>query len=127
MNYSNREQLREGDTIYAGKSFQLKRRIGNGGMGEVWLVEDLDIHVELAMKSPLLIFNENNNRSDLSDDRTTDYLIKELFYNEAKSLLLMGNYNNVVKCYYAHIINNHVHIFLEYVEGHNLTEYIELN
>ena len=115
----------EGDILVSGitgSEIQLKTRIGHGGMGEVWLVHDKALDVLLAMKSPLIKQVDANGISDyLSNDKKYIENLVRKFYNETKSWLLLEDHPNIVNCYYADYLGGSLRIFLEYVDGNNLS------
>lgn len=82
-----------------------------GGMGFVYIAEHKDWHVKMAIKSP--------NHMMLSNDSLFARVLKE-----ANSWIELGLYPHIAYCYYVRQIENIPHIFIEYVDGGNLSEWI---
>ena len=83
-----------------------------GGMGIVYFVNHINWNTMLAVKSPNLrmLGNEEN--------------IKR-FIREAETWVDLGKHPNIATCFYVRIIEGIPRIFIEYVEGGNLKEWIE--
>jgi len=100
--------------VYSGLvlgDFIIKRKLGVGGMGEVWLAEQKSMQREVALKilSPALAEDEN-------------FCIR--FQQEAKnSGKLM--HPNIVTAFYAGVEDNLHYLAMSYVEGRPLEEVIE--
>lgn len=90
--------------------FRVIRLLGRGGMGEVYLAEQLALHRNVALKVL---------REDLASD--ANYLAR--FREEAKSVASI-NHPNIVSVYVAGEEDGIVYMALEYVEGRNLRDYI---
>lgn len=90
--------------------FQLLRRIGQGGMGQVYLAEQISLKRKVAVKIM---------RTDLAYNAT----FHQRFEAEAKAVARV-NHANIVQVY-AFGVENGLHFMaLEYVEGRNLREYL---
>ena len=82
-----------------------------GGMGFVYIAEHKDWHVKMAIKSP--------NHMMLSNESLFARVLKE-----ANSWIELGLHPHIAYCYYVRQIENIPHIFIEYVDGGNLVEWI---
>lgn len=95
--------------------FRIRRRLGQGGMGQVYLAEQISLGREVALK--IL-------RPELAGNKTS----LERFKAEATAVA-KATHANIVQIYTiqeAALDNQLVHcIALEYVEGRNLREYLE--
>ena len=92
--------------------FRLLRRIGSGGMAEVFLAEQISLKRNVAIKVL---------RSEMLKD-SNDVLLKR-FEQEAKSAAIL-NHKNIVQVYAIGEENGIHYIAQEYVPGMNLSEYI---
>lgn len=84
----------------------------SGGMGHVYIANHNKWKVKLAIKSP--------NATMLSE--------RDLFariLREANSWTELGLHPNIANCYYVRNIEDVPHIFVEYVDGGNLRQWIE--
>lgn len=91
--------------------YRLLRRLGCGGMGQVYLAEQLSLKREVALK---LI------RSDLPDTVT----VQKRFQAEAEAVARL-NHPNIVQIYQLGESDGFRFMVLEYVEGRNLRQYLE--
>ena len=95
--------------------FKIRRRLGRGGMGQVYLAEQISLKREVALKAL---------RSDLAVNSTS----LERFDAEAKAVA-KATHANIVQIYVidrAVVKNQVVHyLALEYVDGRNLSELLE--
>jgi serine/threonine protein kinase len=95
--------------------FQIRRRVGQGGMGQVYVAEQISLRREVALK--IL-------RSDLAANRSA----LERFKAEATAVA-KATHANIVQVYTISeaMVDNHLlhYIALEYIEGRNLREYLE--
>lgn len=91
--------------------YQILRRLGQGGMGQVYLAEQVSLRRKVALK--LL-------RRDLASDKTTLERFKHEALNAAQA-----THANIVQIYHLDEIDGLHFMALEYVEGKNLREYIE--
>lgn len=91
--------------------YRLLRRLGYGGMGQVYLAEQLSLKREVALK---LI------RSDLQDTETA----RKRFQAEAEAVARL-NHPNIVQIYQLGESDGFRFMVLEYVEGRNLRQYLE--
>src|SRR5579864_4022948 len=91
--------------------YHILRRLGHGGMGEVYLAEQLSLKRRVALK--IL-------RADLAADPT--YL--QRFRAEAEAVA-QATHANIVQVYAIGEADGLHFMALEYVEGRNLREYLE--
>jgi serine/threonine-protein kinase len=91
--------------------FQLVRRLGQGGMGQVYLAEQLSLKRKVALK--LL-------RPEMAANTTA--LLR--FKKEAEAVA-RATHANIVQVYAIGEAEGHHYMALEYVEGRTLREYIE--
>src|SRR5436309_14929667 len=90
--------------------FRVLRKLGQGGMGQVYLAEQVSLNRKVALKllKPELAANPN---------------ALERFKHEAKSVA-RATHANIVQVYQVGEEQGHHYMALEYVEGRNLREYI---
>ena len=86
--------------------------IMSGSMGKVYICEHLGWGIKVAIKSP---------RPEVLADREG---MKRIL-KEANSWVRMGMHPNVASCYYVLGINRIPHLFIEYIDGGNLSEWIK--
>src|SRR5205823_6076779 len=91
--------------------FQLLRRIGHGGMGQVYLARQLSLKRQVALK--LL-------RDELANDRTA----LKRFKVEAEAIARL-THANIVQVYAFGEADGLRYMALEYVDGRNLREYLD--
>ena len=82
-----------------------------GGMGRVYIAHHKGWNVKLAIKSP--------NKMMLSDRSNFARVLRE-----ANSWVELGLHPNIAYCYYVRSIEEVPHIFVEYVDGGNLRQWI---
>ncbi|MEK6234016.1 MAG: serine/threonine protein kinase [Planctomycetales bacterium] len=90
--------------------FQLLRRLGRGGMAEVWLAEQTSLKRQVAIK--IL-------KRELADDET--YI--QRFQNEARAAARLVH-ANIVQIHEVGCVDGVHYIAQEYVAGQNLREYM---
>src|SRR5262245_4724536 len=89
--------------------FQVLRRIGTGGMGQVYLARQLSLKREVALKFL---------RSDLNANTTA----RQRFQTEAEAVARL-NHANIVHIYEIRECDGLWYMALEYVDGRNLRDY----
>jgi serine/threonine protein kinase len=91
--------------------YRILRRLGQGGMGQIYLAEQISLkrHVALKLLKPELAANA---------------LALARFKAEAEAVA-RATHANIVQIYAIHDIDGHHLIALEYVEGRNLREFLE--
>src|ERR1700677_4929848 len=90
--------------------FQLIRRLGQGGMGQVYLAQQLSLKRQVAVK--IL-------RTDLASNITA----LQRFQHEAEAVARI-THANIVQVYAIGEANGLHYMALEYVEGRNLRDYL---
>ncbi len=108
-NISNFDSMRQLGMLLG--EFRLLRRLGKGGMAEVWLAEQLSLKRNVALK--LL-------RSDMMEDAT--YVGR--FQTEAKAAAGL-NHPNIVQVYTVGCEKGQHYIAQEYVQGQTLKDLIK--
>ena len=96
----------EADDIFA--HFRIIRQLGAGGMGIVYLAEDLRLGRRLALKF-------------LPPYLTNDPEARQRFLNEAR-LAAKLNHPNIATIYESGEASDHIYIAMEYVQGESLKE-----
>ena len=87
------------------------RDIKQGGMGAVYVVRHRRWNSMMAVKSLLKRLRKNE------EDRA-------LFIKEAETWIDIGFHPNIAACYYVRSINDSPRIFIEYVDGGALNEWL---
>lgn len=90
--------------------FRLVRRLGEGGMGQVYLAEQISLNRRVAIKVL---------RADFADNQT----FLKRFEAEAKAVAQL-THPNIVQVYSVGNVDNTRFMALEYVEGTNLKDYL---
>ena len=90
--------------------FEIIRKIGEGGMGEVWLARETFMDLKVAIK--ILPHNLDDNERAL-----------ERFRREIK-LQAKLNHPSIVKVLKAGYANDHHYFTMDYVNGHTLSHYL---
>jgi len=96
-----------GETL--GGKYQLEKKIGSGGMGAVWLAEDVVLHRKVVVKALL-----NND-----DPALVEQSVKE------REFLARLNHGNIVSIYDCIARGNEGYIIMEYVKGKALDQLLE--
>src|SRR5262249_41178080 len=91
--------------------FQVLRRLGQGGMGQVYLGEQISLKRKVAIKV-------------LREDVAADPNALERFKAESKTVAQLSH-ANVVQVYMVGEHQGRHFMFLEYVEGKSLREHLE--
>ena len=90
--------------------YKIERKIGSGGMGEVFLAQDTQLNRNVALKF-------------LPPEYTSDPSIKSKFMREAQAAAAL-NHPNIITVYEVAEHQNRSYIVMEYVEGESLKELI---
>jgi serine/threonine protein kinase len=90
---------------------ELKKRVGQGGMGEVWVAWDVQLHRNVALKTM---------RPDWA--KSPDAVAR--FYTEARSVAKL-NHPNIVQIYQIGEQDNLLFFTMEWVEGESLDGYMK--
>lgn len=95
---------------------KVKNLDSSGNMSDIFLVTSVDNNQKYIVKKPKIaeIINENNDN------------IKSI-NEELKILLTIPHHQNVVECFLVDRINGLPHIFMEYVDGGDLSDWINRN
>jgi len=91
--------------------YQIDRLLGQGGMGEVYLAQDTQLHRPVALKIPKF------------DDDSRPELV-ERFYREARSAALL-RHPNICPVYDVGEIDGTHYITMAYIEGSPLSDFIK--
>ena len=86
--------------------------VRSGSMGKVYISDHLGWDIKMAIKSP---------RREVLADREG---FKRIL-NEANNWVRMGMHPNVASCYYVLALDGIPHLFIEYVDGGDLSEWIK--
>ncbi len=91
--------------------YEVKGQLGSGGMGQVYRVRHISWNADLAVKTPRPeIFSQAG--------------VKEIFVSEAETWVNLGLHAHVVCCYYVRTLGGIPRVFVEYVEGGSLSDWI---
>ena len=99
---------RERDRVTRGSHYRIRRRLGAGGMGEVYLADDLTLKRQVAIK---LLTSQ-----DLTDDQVRKNLLREA--QAAASL----DHPNICPVYEVGTDGDLSFIVMQYVEGETLAD-----
>ena len=103
------------NTKFIGKTlddrYRIKSLVGSGGMSRVFLVDDLVLHRELALKM-------------LREDISKDEAAVRRFIHESKAVSMLSH-PNIVSVYDVSVTSDVKYIVLEYAEGITLKEYLQ--
>jgi serine/threonine protein kinase len=100
----------QGELVVDPEKYRIIRKLGDGGMGAVWLVE----HIELEQKRAIKVIRA---------DSTTDPVHLAWFEREAR-LLAKLVHPNAVALYDFAVVGSVAYIEMEYVEGVTLRQWI---
>ena len=89
--------------------FSLVEKLGEGGMGQVWRVQDLELEIQIAIKvlNPQLMSQPNR---------------IDLLKNECRNTRRLAH-PNIVRVFDFHRFEDLVFISMEYIEGRDLRDY----
>ena len=97
--------------------FKILRPLGQGGMGAVYLAEDLTLNREVAIKLMRRSVLESITDPTLRDK------VEQRFIREAKSAAKL-NHSHIAQVYEANFDDTNWYIVMEYIEGASLDEEI---
>jgi len=106
---NSRDRIKPGDVV-AG-NLEIKRPLGRGGMGEVWLARQTQWGTEVAVKIP-------------SDEILADVENRHRVAREAEAWTDLGLHPNIAYCHYAQPLEELLLLVIEYVDGGNLRDWI---
>ena len=86
--------------------YRIEKKIGAGGMGEVYLAEDTKLHRNVALKF-------------LPPEYTSDPEVKARFTREAQAAAAL-NHPNIITVYEVADYQDRLYISMEFVEGESL-------
>jgi len=98
-----------GDTIL--NRYHIEQ-VMSGSMGNVYISEHLGWKIKVAIKAP---------RPEVLADREG----MQRILKEANTWVRMGMHPNVASCFYVLAINNIPHLFIEFIDGGNLSDWIK--
>lgn len=91
--------------------FAIKRKLGRGGMGDVYLVQNLITREQLALKSILM-------------DQVADPIIRRAWFRELHSWIELPPHPHVTGFRFYRIHDKQLFLFAEFVDGGTLTDSI---
>ncbi len=92
-------------------TYQVVGTLGEGGMGRVYRVHHNAWNMDIAVKQPLAsAFSKQGGRED--------------FIREAETWVNLGLHPHITSCYYVRTIQEIPHIFVEFVSGGSLEDWI---
>jgi WD40 repeat protein/serine/threonine protein kinase len=100
--------------------------LGEGGFGTVYKVHHRNWNVDLAVKSPRLETFLPGGRAQTVGDAETVAQTGSLedFLRECETWINLGLHPHIVSCYYVRTLGHLTRIFIEYVEGGSLKDWI---
>jgi serine/threonine protein kinase len=100
----------EAGAVVAG-NLQFTRRLGRGGMGEVWLARQTQWDADVAVKIP-------------TAEILADAAHRHRIVREAEAWTELGLHPHIAYCHYAQPLDDLLLLVVEYVDGGNLREWI---
>ena len=91
-------------------NYKILEKLGSGGMGDVYLAEDVRINRQVALKF-------------LSDSLVDDARAKRQLFREAQAVAMI-DHPNICTVYDVKEIGNHSFIVMQYIEGRTLSDLI---
>ena len=102
-------RFKPGDEV-AG-NLQIKKLLGRGGMGEVYLARQTQWDADVALKVP-------------TDQILADPVNRHRIAREAEAWADLGLHPHIAYCHYAQILDELLLLVIEYVDGGNLRDWI---
>ncbi len=93
--------------------FEVKEIIGQGGMGIVYRIHHREWKLDLAVKMPL-------------EYLVADEASKARFIQEAQTWVDLGLHPNIVQCWYVRELGGVPRVFMDYISGGSLKDWIKL-
>jgi serine/threonine protein kinase len=93
--------------------YKILEKIGVGGMGEVYLAQDMRLGRNIALKF-------------LPKNLMSDFTARERFKREARAAAAL-NHPNIITVHEIGEFEDLIYISMEYIEGENLAEKIDIN
>jgi len=93
-------------------TYEVVGKLGEGGMGLVYRVHHKSWNMDLAVKQP---------KTSLFSTQKG----KEGFIREAETWVNLGLHTHITSCYYVRTISDIPHIFVEFMEGGSLEDWIQ--
>jgi serine/threonine protein kinase len=90
-------------------------KLGAGGMGEVYLVEDEESRILFAMKRPIPYVKADTLHTQEEHRQAIIYLLQ--FCQESEVWIAMGLHQNIVTAYFLEVFEDSILLFLEYIPG----------
>jgi WD40 repeat protein/serine/threonine protein kinase len=93
-------------------TYEVVGKLGEGGMGLVYRVHHKSWNMDLAVKQPKAsLFATQKGKED--------------FIREAETWVNLGLHPHITSCYYVRMIDDIPHIFVEFMEGGSLEDWIQ--
>src|SRR5262249_20773982 len=106
------DSVQIGPDDYLFDRYRLIRKLGDGGMGSVWLVEHLGLQEQRALKGI---------KSDIAENETN----QRRFQQEARIQVKLSKHPNAVPVHDAGFTGKFAYIEMDYVEGQTLKKRLE--
>ncbi|MDX8376770.1 MAG: serine/threonine-protein kinase [Mariprofundales bacterium] len=100
------------------KKYSIKRKLGTGAMGEVFLARDNDLHRDVAIKR--LHFTAEL-AAQMTDEQQQE--ASDRFIQEARSVARL-NHSNIITIYQIVTNDEHSYIVMEYLNGKTLQSWL---
>ena len=94
------------------EKYEVTELVGKGGMGSVYKIHHREWDIDLAVKVPLANLVEHD-------------ILKRRFIIEAQTWVNLGLHPNIVQCWYVREIGGLPCVFMDYLEGGSLKDWIK--
>ncbi|MCP4404394.1 MAG: protein kinase, partial [bacterium] len=94
------------------EKYEVNELVGKGGMGSVYKIRHREWDIDLAVKVPLANLVEHE-------------ILKRRFAIEAQTWVNLGLHPNIVQCWYVREIGGIPCVFMDYLEGGSLKDWIQ--